>query len=91
MARFKPGVSGNPRGRGKGTPNVVTGELRDMIVGALADAGGRAYLAEQAKESPAAFIHLIAKLLPRAIHLDASVDVANAIVERLRVARESTE
>jgi hypothetical protein len=29
-------------GRAKGTPNKLTRDLREMILGALADAGGRA-------------------------------------------------
>ena len=35
-----------------------------MILGALDDAGGREYLAAQAKASPAAFLTLIGKVLP---------------------------
>jgi hypothetical protein len=36
-----------------------------MILGALDDAGGQAYLAEQAHQNPAAFLTLLARLLPR--------------------------
>ena len=35
-------------GRTKGVPNKVTKELKEMILGALDDAGGQAYLARQA-------------------------------------------
>jgi hypothetical protein len=35
-----------------------------MILGALHKAGGVAYLARQAKESPAAFMTLVGKVLP---------------------------
>ena len=31
MGKFRPGVSGNPTGRPPGTPNKVTGELRDKL------------------------------------------------------------
>jgi hypothetical protein len=34
--------------------------LREMILGALDDAGGQAYLAEQARENPVAFMALLA-------------------------------
>ena len=51
-------------GRQKGTPNKVTRELKEMILGALDDAGGQEYLAQQAKESPAAFMTLVGKVLP---------------------------
>jgi hypothetical protein len=40
-------------GRQVGTPNKITRDLREMIIGALEDVGGRAYLTsfEQAKAS----------------------------------------
>jgi hypothetical protein len=50
--------------RRKGTPNKLTRDLREMILGALADAGGRAYLVAQAKKNPGAFLTLVGKLLP---------------------------
>jgi hypothetical protein len=39
--------------------------LRDMILGALDDAGGQAYLAEQAHQNPTAFLTLLGRVLPR--------------------------
>jgi hypothetical protein len=36
-----------------------------MILGALDDAGGQAYLAEQAHQNPAAFLTLLGRVLPR--------------------------
>jgi hypothetical protein len=35
-----------------------------MILGALEDAGGQGYLAEQAKKQPAAFLSLVGRVLP---------------------------
>jgi hypothetical protein len=35
-----------------------------MILAALDDAGGQRYLAEQAQKNPAAFMSLLAKILP---------------------------
>lgn len=51
-------------GSRKGSPNLVTKELKDMILGALSKAGGEDYLCEQAEKSPAAFMSLIGKVLP---------------------------
>lgn len=53
-------------GRVKGTPNKVTGVLRDMILQALdeQEGGGIAYLKLQAMENPAAFMTLLGKVLP---------------------------
>lgn len=56
-------------GRRKGTPNKFTGELKDMIQGALADAGGQAYLVRQAKRNPGAFLALLGKTLPKDVNL----------------------
>ena len=36
-----------------------------MILGALEDAGGRAYLLEQARQNPSAFLALLGRLLPK--------------------------
>jgi hypothetical protein len=38
--------------------------LKDMILGALSDAGGQVYLEKQAHENPVAFMSLIGKVLP---------------------------
>ena len=65
------GGKGKPKtpgsGRKKGTTNLATKEVREMLVGALSDAGGREYLLEQAKENPKAFMSLVAKLIPQQI------------------------
>jgi len=51
-------------GRQKGTPNKVTGELKDMILTALGNVGGVEYLERQAESSPTAFLSLVGKVLP---------------------------
>lgn len=51
-------------GRQKGTPNKLTGEVKDMILAALAGAGGVEYLQRQAEKNPAAFLTLVGKVLP---------------------------
>jgi hypothetical protein len=51
-------------GRPKGVPNKATTALKDMILGALGDNGGQAYLAVQARENPTAFLTLLGKVLP---------------------------
>lgn len=55
------------KGREKGVPNKVTGEIRDMIKTALAEAGGTNYLIAQANENPVAFMGLIGKIIPKEV------------------------
>ena len=58
------------KGRKKGVPNKVTGQLREMILGALDDAGGQQYLLDRARVEPKAFMALLAKVLPTQISGD---------------------
>ena len=51
-------------GRRPGTPNKINRDLKEMILNALSDAGGSAYLARQAIETPAAFMALLGRVLP---------------------------
>lgn len=51
-------------GRAKGTVNKTTATIKEMILKALDEAGGVAYLVEQAKQNPAAFMSLLARVLP---------------------------
>lgn len=52
------------KGRPKGSLNKVNASLKEMILGALQDAGGESWLVRQAQENPVAFMALLAKLLP---------------------------
>lgn len=60
------------KGRQKGVPNKTTKALKEMILGALSDAGGQHYLRQQASENPAAFLTLIGKVLPSEIKAEHS-------------------
>lgn len=71
MAAGKKTGGGSRRGR----PNKLTKELKEMILGALDDAGGQAYLQRQANESPAAFLTLIGKVLPLQVNGDVGLTV----------------
>lgn len=56
------------KGRKKGVPNKATKALKDMILGALDEAGGQSYLSTQAQENPGAFLSLVGKVLPSTIN-----------------------
>jgi len=51
-------------GRVKGTPNKTTGEVKAMVLQALANKGGVKYLERQAEENPTAFMTLVGKVMP---------------------------
>lgn len=63
----KPRPPNAGKGRPKGVPNKVTGQLKDMILQALDGAGGARYLQRQADENPSAFLSLVGKVLPMTV------------------------
>lgn len=68
--KWKPGGRGRPPGgpklggRPPGQPNKITRDIKEMIIGALNDAGGQAYLAARALDAPTAFLALVGRVLP---------------------------
>lgn len=69
-------------GRSKGTPNKITRELREMILGALSEVGGQQYLTAQARENPNAFMRLLGQTLPRNVKLEAGLELEVNLVSR---------
>ena len=61
-----PRIGGKREGAGRkpGVPNKLNATIKQMIVGALDDVGGRDYLAARALDQPVAFMGLIGKVLP---------------------------
>lgn len=74
---------GQPKtgGRAKGTTNKLTADVKSMVLQALDKAGGVAYLLEQAKGNPNAFLTLVGKVLP----LTVAGDPANPLVTAITV------
>lgn len=71
-------------GRQPGTPNKVTRELKESILTAFETLGGAAYLVEQAKENPSAFMSLLGRILPRDVKVDGEVGVSVTVVTGLK-------
>jgi hypothetical protein len=67
-AKPKVGLDRSKTGRKKGTPNKTTKLLKDAILKAADQAGGKgglvAYLKKQALENPGPFMALLGKVIP---------------------------
>jgi len=74
----KPAVKRMPpaagKGRKPGSKNKIPATLKEMILGALENAGGEAYLEEQAHKNPVAFLGLLAKILPSQLNHSGEVN-----------------
>jgi hypothetical protein len=78
----KVGLDRSKTGRAKGTPNKVNAELKDMILGALEDAGGQEYLRQRALDTPGPFLTLVGKILPKNIDANIQGDVRITSITR---------
>jgi hypothetical protein len=63
MAGRKPGGK-KTGGRKPGTPNKLTADVKAMILGSLARAGGEDYLLARSADQPVAYMTLVGKVLP---------------------------
>lgn len=52
------------RGRPKGSQNKTTSLIKEMVLGALDKAGGEAYLLDQSRTNPTAFMTLLGRIMP---------------------------
>lgn len=81
----KVGLDRSKTGRAKGTPNKTTALLKDAILKAAADAGGKeglvGYLTLQAVLNPGPFMSLLGKVLPMQITGDGDNPIAVQMVE----------
>lgn len=69
-------------GRKKGVQNIITRKLKDLIDGALEEAGGQKYLVWAARQEPAAFLALLGKTLPKDLHLKGDLQLEVNLVSR---------
>lgn len=71
MTGIVPKTAKRPQPKGgsrKGIPNKMTAELKGMILEALSQSGGVAYLVKQANaKNPAPFMALLGKVLPMTV------------------------
>ena len=77
-------------GRQKGTPNKVTGLLKEAILLAGEQAGNKvgneglvSYLQHQAEQNPVAYMTLLGKVLPLQVRGEISVDPLGELLEHV--------
>lgn len=84
MSRFQKGAKRPENaGRKKGSSNVKTALLKDMILTALDESGGIEYLKLQAKNEPTAFLGLIGKILPKEIDANVKGEIKGTVTVKL--------
>lgn len=83
-----------PGGSRKGIPNVVTRDIREMILGALSAGGGQHWLEQQMGKNPVAFMGLVGKIIPQQIDATIRRELPEmtredllALLESMRAAR----
>ena len=73
-APWQPGQSGNPKGRPKGSRNVLSQTVFNDLLNYYADNGnGARLIAQVAEENPVAFLQLVVRLLPRQTEIESVV------------------
>lgn len=75
------------KGRPKGSVNKVQKDVKEMVLNALNNAGGQAYLTRQAEANPTAFLSLLGKLVPKDVKAEIS-GVESILATRLKEARD---
>lgn len=66
-----------------GVPNKVPALLKDMILQSLSNVGGAAYLEQQARDNPGAYMSLVGKVLPLQIKEGGSEPVVPTVVKHV--------
>lgn len=87
LGRLVKGVVLNPKGRPKGTPNKINGDVKAMVMKSLEMVGGEEYLAFQAFNNPAAYMALLGKTLPKTMSLELHV-ASKELIEKLNERRQ---
>lgn len=75
-------------GRTKGTPNKLTANVKQMVLDALEESGGVAYLVNQATTNPTAFMTLVGKVLPTQVTGEDGGDIQVTITKVVHSARD---
>ena len=67
---FRPGKSGNPKGRPKGSRDKITKQTEDMLAELTAGPKAEKSLEKLRDEQPAAFWRMVISLLPKQVEVE---------------------
>ena len=77
-------------GRKKGTPNKLTASVKEAILAAFDEVGGKDYLLNVAREDHKTFCRLLEKLVPAEIKADLGLG-GEELIARLEAGRRRVE
>jgi hypothetical protein len=72
------------KGRPKGAKNKLTADVKAAILAAFDELGGVAYLVQQGRDNPQAFLSLLSKVLPKDVSVSVVTDYADLVLEAAR-------
>jgi len=78
-------------GRKKGTPNKITGAVKQAILHAFDKVGGEDYLVKVAEDDPRTFCALLAKIIPAEITASVEHKGEIGLAERIMEARQRVQ
>jgi hypothetical protein len=81
---YKKGESGNPNGRPKGAKNLITTDLKQLVLDTLAklEKEGKGLDAEASKDPKWFFEHFVKPMLPKDIKIDPSAEMLTLLRHR---------
>ena len=92
---FEKGISGNPKGKPRGTLNKENAQIRDVIQKCLnwIDRGDNlnTLLSDVAKNNPSVLLNFLARIAPRDLSIKLNEPMNNPVLEQITLMRKAIE